>query len=80
MTDYFRIKHTQVIWGKKLVNSLGEVDLQNYLSRAHVAKDIGGKYTSASQADTTFDSMISNYNPCVQKANQHLSNVVKWLK
>lgn len=36
--------------------------------------------TSASQVDTTFDSMISNYNPCVQKANQHLSNVVKGLK
>lgn len=33
-------------WGKRLVNPLGEVDLQNYLSRAHVAKDIGGKYTS----------------------------------
>lgn len=56
------------------------MDLQNYLSRAHVVKDIGGKYTSASQVDTTFDSMISNYNPCVQKANQHLSNVVKGLK
>ena len=33
-------------WGKRLVNPLGEVTLENYLSRTHVAKDIGGKYTS----------------------------------
>ena len=33
-------------WGKKLVNPLGEADLQNYLSRKHVAKDIDGEYTS----------------------------------
>lgn len=33
-------------WGKRLVNPLGEVSLENYLSRTHVAKDIGGKYTS----------------------------------
>ena len=33
-------------WGKKLVNPLEAADLQNYLSRTHVAKDIGGKYTS----------------------------------
>lgn len=33
-------------WGKRLVNPLEEVSLENYLSRTHVAKDIGGKYTS----------------------------------
>lgn len=34
---------------------------------------------SASQVDTAFDSMISSYNSCVQKSNEHLSNTVKGL-
>ncbi len=35
---------------------------------------------SASQVDTAFDSMISNYNPCVKKANELLAKVAKAAK